>query len=313
MRERGLRCSDFRRRFVSKRLPDLRPLTLPDQHRAIVAAIWQVSMELADQVTSGAATPVLELAALLGSGSIPTAVFATASVVGYCAERSGGETDADATHDALRLLHQLSLAVVDESSATVRVHGLVQRVVREATPATDRAATATVAADALSEAWPKVGRQPEMVQMIRANVDALSTYAADHLWTSEGAHPVFTGVGCGLGEVGLVFAAAAYLEKLSTTADVRLGADHPFSLKARYDAAGWRGSAGDPAAAATALDSLAADSARVLGADDQRTLATRGATAQWRREAGDAATARLALQGLLADCVRVLGPDLRTR
>lgn len=60
MLERGLRCSDFRRRFASKRLPDLRPLTLPDQHRAIVAAIWHVSMELADQLTSGVATPVLE-------------------------------------------------------------------------------------------------------------------------------------------------------------------------------------------------------------------------------------------------------------
>ncbi|MEV4135208.1 hypothetical protein AB0J72_23915 [Dactylosporangium sp. NPDC049742] len=110
-----------------------------------VADTWALSIGLADAATDGVAGILLQLAALLDPNGIPHWLFTTAAVTGYCTIRTGNMaqpvTDDD-THDALRALHRLSLTTTttttadpaDTDAGTVRVHALLQRVVRENTP-----------------------------------------------------------------------------------------------------------------------------------------------------------------------------------
>lgn len=117
MIDRKLTCTGYRRRFATRQLTALTPLSLPDQHQAIVAATWHLSVELADQLTSGVGRMLLQLAALLDPHGIPTGMFTSDAVTAYCRRRSGRCIDADDIHDALHVLHQLSLAVIDDTGA----------------------------------------------------------------------------------------------------------------------------------------------------------------------------------------------------
>ncbi|MBM0207158.1 hypothetical protein JNW90_32290 [Micromonospora sp. STR1s_5] len=130
--DQGLTCHEYRQRLASRRLADLSPMALPDDHRAAVVAAWELSIAVADeQPPRGIARPVLEIAALLDPNGIPADVFATRTVTAYCTERLRREVNREDTHDALRALHRLNLVTTD--ARTVRMHALVQRVVREAT------------------------------------------------------------------------------------------------------------------------------------------------------------------------------------
>ena len=86
-----------------------------------------------------------------------------------------------------------------------------------------------------------------------------------------------------------------------------LGREHPHTLTARANLAGWAGEAGD---AAGARDQNAAllPGERVLGPEHPDTLGTRANLARWTGEAGDPAAARDQFTGLLPVFERVLGP-----
>ena len=275
--DRKLACTAYRKRLAHKRLAELAPHALPDEHQATIAATWGLSIELADGLApAGVARPVLEIAALLDPNAIPFTVFTTTAVTGYCTSRADRVIDADDTHDAVRLLHQLSLVTVDDATSTVRVHALVQRAVREALTA-DAVALATTAADALVTVWPRIERDPATSQVLRANTTALRNNSEDAL-LGPNAHPVLFRVGGSLGEAGLVQAALdtfaglvqAALDTFAALLDDLLrvlGPDHPDTLTARSSFAYWRGESGDPAGAAEAFEQLLADRLRVLGPD----------------------------------------------
>jgi hypothetical protein len=309
--DQGLTCADYRRRLRSRKLARLVTDALPDQHRAAVAATWGVSIDLAERLNPlGLARPVLELAALLDPNAIPTALFTTAAVTGYCTSRLARPVDADDTHDAVRLLHRFNLATVDESTSTVHVHSLVQRAVREDTgPDRDQALTAA-AADGLLQLWADIERDPAYVQRLRVNTAALHAVTGEHLWTGRGgSHPVLFRAGDSLGEAGLVDAAVGYFERLYVTASRHFGADHPDTLASRHHLARWRMDAGDVAGAATAYEALLPDRVRVLGPDHPDTLASRHNLAHWPGQSGDPAGSVTAMTELLTDRLRVLGPD----
>jgi hypothetical protein len=212
--------------------------------------------------------------------------------------------------DALWALQRLSLLSVDDSTAArgVRVHALVQRVVREHLPAARSEPAARAAADALLEVWPEHDTEPVMAQALRDCADALRGHAENVLWSPDG-HPLLFRAGSSLGGVGLVNQAVTYWQQMAATSTGLLGPDHPHTLTTRHNLARWRGEAGDPAGAATACEQLLADCLRVLGPDHPDTLTARNNLARWRGEAGDAAGAVTACEQLLADCLRVLGPD----
>ena len=86
-----------------------------------------------------------------------------------------------------------------------------------------------------------------------------------------------------------------------------LGPEHPDTLTARHDLAGWTGEAGDPAAARDLYAALLPVRERVLGPEHPDTLITRRQLARWTGEAGDPAAARDLFAGLLPVRERVSG------
>ena len=93
------------------------------------------------------------------------------------------------------------------------------------------------------------------------------------------------------------------------TEDAAYGPEHPETLAARRNLAGWTGRAGDAAGARDQYAALLPLRERVLGPEHPDTLRTRGNLARMTGEAGDAAGARDQLAALLPMLERVLGPD----
>lgn len=88
-----------------------------------------------------------------------------------------------------------------------------------------------------------------------------------------------------------------------------LGSEHPGTLAARSNLAGWRGEAGDVSSAAITMEKLLPVVERVLGPEHPDTLTARHNLAGWRGETGDAAGAADTLEKLLRIRERVLGPE----
>jgi hypothetical protein len=307
----SMTCARYRRRLADQRrgLADLAPHALPDQYQAAVGATWSLSIERADQLAPvGVARPVLELAALLDPNAFRTTVFATAAVSVYCTTRLGRPVAVEDVDDAVNLLHRFNLLTVDEATATVRIHGLVQRAVREATHLDHRSALATIAADALLEMWPDVERDAGHAQMLRANTTALYSGTGDRLLLSE-IHPVLFRAARSLQETGQIDDATAAFRQLLDDALRVLGADHRDTLCSRTHLVNLQGEAGDVTGAAFAIKDLLDDYLRVFGPDHPETLNTRQGVAHWRAEAEFGFDRVSSLEQLLNDCMRVLGPD----
>ena len=96
------------------------------------------------------------------------------------------------------------------------------------------------------------------------------------------------------------------------TEDAAYGPEHPETLAARRDLAGWTGRAGDAAGARDQLAALLPVHERVLGPEHPDTLVVRHELAVWTGEAGDAAGARDQYAALLPVRERVLAPGTRT-
>ena len=312
--DRNLTCSEYRRRLADRRrrLADLVPEdgALPDEHQATVAAAWALSIELADQLhPTGLARPLIALAALLDSNGIPDTLFITEEVVGYLTARLVGQrrVDAAAVRDGLYALHRLNLVIVDTD--TVRVHALVQRAVREATPADQLAELATTAADALLTLWPATDHATTtQVATLRANTTILAGSAGDILWHSAG-HPLLYRAGDSLLSAGLHALAILYWRDMTHVAARVLGDDHPDTLTARSNLASSYWQAGRTAEAVAIQENLVVTSARVLGAEHRSTLINRGNLAASYRHTGRTTEAISIQEEVAGIAARVLGDD----
>ncbi|MEU8326264.1 tetratricopeptide repeat protein [Nonomuraea sp. NPDC048881] len=325
-------CAEYRRRLATRLLVHAVPGEghLPDGHRRIVAATWELSIEEAGRAApAGLARPLLCLTSVLDAAGIPQAALTSPPALAYLTShlpdpppRGDGGMDA-ATVDAatvdevLRVLHRHSLLDHDRTAAhrEIRVHRLVQRATRENLVARPElgprlfAEVAAAAADALLRVWPPVERDG-LGEILRANTTALQQAAGTVLCDpGAGAHPLLFQAAASLGHAGRVTAAVAASAGLHATCLRDLGPDHPDTLAIRGNLAGWRGRAGDAAGAAAAFAELLTDMERVLGPDHPDTLATRANLAGSRGQAGDVAGAAAAFAELLTDMERVLGPD----
>ncbi|GAA0903521.1 tetratricopeptide repeat protein [Virgisporangium aurantiacum] len=309
MADRNLTCTAYRRRFSAKQLTDLRPLSLPDQHRAIVAATWRLSVDLAERLApAGDGRPLLEIIALLDPNGVPIGLFGNPAIISYCTIRTRQRVDVDDTLDTLYVLHRLSLASVDHATSTVRMHALVQRVVREAIEPTDMTALIRATADALLDIWPDVEQDAIAVNTLRANTTILRGGTGDALLSPE-IHPVLLRSARSMGEAGLIQPAIKALKKLLEDTLRIFGRNHPDTLAIGIDLLRWRAVAGDPGGAAMAFAHLLDNCLRILGPDHPDTLMTRHRLALCWGEAGDPRGAAIAFEHLLADCLRVFGPD----
>ncbi|WP_258905623.1 tetratricopeptide repeat protein [Actinokineospora sp. UTMC 2448] len=291
---RGTTCRDHGKR-LRRRLAESGPV--PDDCPAALAATVALSVEHANgRRPRGMAERLLRVASVLDPDGVPAPVFASTAI--------RGRARLEDVREGLAVLQRLGLASVDQE---VRVHALVQRVVRAALSPQDRAAVARAAASALLEVWPDVEQDAAHARSLRANAAALDDAAGDAL--GEDGYPVLIRATQSLGESGQPVAAAADLLRLAQSAAERWGHDHPVTLVIRSRHAHWQGEAGDPAGAAKRFADVLTDRLRVLGPDDPAVAATRGALSTWRERAGAADSASLEFAALLAEQTRALGPD----
>lgn len=333
MADSQITCTAYRRmlRDSHRRLLDLFPQdsSLPDDHRATLAATWLLSVEYADGLRPcGTARPMLELAAMLDPNGVPSDVLTSAPAVAYLGEYPSPQAQDDAAcqgapspgHEAtsedaagaLQCLRRLSLAEVTDGVAprAVAVHALIQRATRDYMSSERRDAAVLAAANALVATWPGANHGSELGTAFRANASILIEQAGATLWRG-GAHPVLFRLGQGLGISGLHDSAVAYFDAMRKTAESRLGAEHVDTLMARGWRIHWHGDAGQVERAAADCAELLADQVRILGPDHEQTLYWRQDLARWRAEAGDVAGAIAAFRDVLADRERLLGPDHR--
>ncbi|WP_460365584.1 tetratricopeptide repeat protein [Actinocorallia lasiicapitis] len=292
----------------TRTLAELAPDSLPDNHPAIVAATWSLSIDRATTLRPvGMARPLLELLSVLDPNGIPQTVLTSPPALTHLNTNDPAQVIA-----ALRLLHRFTLITHNPTALhqEIRIHQLIQRATREhPTPTTTPATTALAAADALHAVWPAIERD-HLGQALRANTTTLhSTTGATLYGPATGAHPVLFRAATSLGDTGQVTAAITAYATLHASCRTHLGPDHSHTLTSRGNLARWRGEAGDPAGAAAAFEDLLVNDLRILGPDHPHTLATRHNLAYWRGEAGDPAGAAAAFEELLADCLRGLGPD----
>ena len=300
------------------------PVALPDDQRDTLAGVLGLSLEHADRLTGGLATPILQLASLLDPSGFPASMLTTWPAVAYSLEiRSTAgvlnqQVDADLTR-ALRTLHRLSLVnlspVHDGGPGSgpeylVAIHALTQHAAHDTIPPGRHGRMARGAGGALFQSWPQADRGGDITTALRASAFRLQgAVGEEELWGDPDYEPSFLlQAGRSLGESGQV-AAAAYFDELAATAARWFDPEDPYTLSARYGRAFWRCELGDPAGAAEEFAELVEVRIRVLGGDHVNTLVTRGEHARCLGEAGNSAEAVRLLKDVLKDQVEVFGPD----
>jgi hypothetical protein len=169
----------------------------------------------------------------------------------------------------------------------VSVHRLVQAVTVDQMPAELvsqwRQAAATLIEAAIPDDTELPGTWPTCAALL-PHAQAALDLTSDGMWRIaqylgfSGSYPAARDL--------FRLIADAYLE------DEAYGAEHPDTLIARGNLAGWTGEAGDPAAARDQYAELLPVRERVLGPEHPRTLATRHQLANWSSRAdGGANTA----------------------
>ncbi|WP_051909072.1 tetratricopeptide repeat protein [Streptomyces sp. NRRL F-5635] len=283
-------------------------------------ALWDISVEQADQHTDMLARPMLELAAVLdGTTGIPTPVFTSDAARDWLTERSRADRPVDelqaehtlATLDRLHLIDHTPGEGCDDTWL-VRVHQLIQRAVREQQPPGSspdiriqrRNTVLPAAAHALLDIWPDTAHDQDHAQRLRASARSLATHDQDGeshpLWQDETAYTLLFRLGTSAGESGDISWARAHFDVLRSLAHQHLGADHQHTLVARGELSRWQSRAGDHAGAVQTLESLEADHVRLFGYEAPETLVTRHNLAVERGEAGDTSGAITALIEILA-------------
>ncbi|MFE5813243.1 tetratricopeptide repeat protein [Streptomyces sp. NPDC056479] len=315
IRKQRLTCTDYLQRYVqeSASLAELLPGWADTEAygRPIVVTLTLGLEAAAATPPLGAAQKVLQMAALLDPAGHPMRLWDTAAAA----------AQADPTGDAVRpyspedvwetclALHSYGLLHIDSAGGprALGVHAVTARAVRESADPDQLGQAAEAAADALAEIWPTYTYlDADLVAVLRANVEALSRVAGDHLWTSERFRLLYR-AGDSLFDVGLQAAAIGYWTKMAESASRFLGPDHPEVLAARARIGRAQGHAGDPATAVRTLGQVADEQSRLLGPEHPSTLTSLQDLARWRGHAGDAGGALAATQEVLTTRQSVLG------
>jgi len=331
--DRGLDCAAYRRRFAARRLAEVLPADAPADraYQAIVATTWNMSLDAADRCPPlGLARPTLTLLALLDPNGIPADLLTTAAARAYLAGHPAGSDDVgedvriDDAADALRVLRRFSLASlspeagVDEGElapgsggGTVRVHALVQRVVREALSPEELLLAARAAADALLEVWPDADYLPGLALLslsLRTNVRFLEVHCPGALGTPD-AHALMFRTGRSLRSAGLVIDALAHHRRVAECCTALLGPEHPDTLTSRNNLASAYQAAGRRTDALPLFERTLTEYERLLGPEHPDTLTSRNNLASAYQAAGRRTDALPLFERTLTECERLLGPE----
>ncbi|MFH8767522.1 hypothetical protein [Streptomyces althioticus] len=246
---------------------------LPDEYPQPLDAMWDISLDHADQTPpEGLARPVLHLAALLdGQTGIPEELFKEKAVAEHAQAILQARHGQDATGEtaavvrerdvraALRILHRLHL--MDHEQGLVRMHHLLQKAVRE--HETTRAwaeAAVEAAGSALVHVWVQKPSHDELHvrRMLAAARELQTNDTGMALWRGEIPKLGFL-YGTSLVMRGSALAALTHFKNLLTRAEERFDPQHPTVLLARVLVADCRGHVGDPLVAVADLRAVLAN------------------------------------------------------
>ncbi|MFC4115116.1 FxSxx-COOH system tetratricopeptide repeat protein [Nonomuraea zeae] len=224
-----------------------------------------------------------------------------------------GFDDADdvAVSEALALLASYSLITVTTSPALglgrapedlVSVHRLVQAVTLDQLTPDQRERWRAVAAGLLQDAVPA---DPQS----RADWPLFARLLPHARVALPASSPALQRMLSYLGSRADHHTAKELSRHIHDTLAASRGAEHPSTLAARHELAGWTGLTWDTAAARDEFAALLPIRERVLGAEHPDTLITRSYLANYTGLAGDAAAAREQCAALLAIYARLHGVD----
>ena len=299
----GLTCRDYRDLFAAQQ-DQLANVSGAQPGAKVVT--WMLSVERADQLApGGAAQSCLALAVLLGGHGIPEPVFAAPAAGEFIAGEPGwAAADARGPHGALRSLERTGLLTIDPAGGgarVIRVHPVVQAVVRTAMPSEVRDEAARAAAGALLQAWPEdEDAQPLLAGALRSCVAILEQAAGDALWVG-GSHQVLLRAGQSLDSARLSGPAVAHWRLVTSASERTLGPAHPDTLLATGQLASATLAAGLGAEAAALYQQALDTRIKVLGPDHPYSLAARADLGGALLTAGQPFEAIVALEAVLAE------------
>jgi hypothetical protein len=235
-------------------------------HTQTVASTWRASIA-ATTAEAPLAGWVLEMAAYLGPDAIPKMLF------GSLVDDAAAARDRKHLTDAFNALARYSLALIDD--ATISVHRLLQKVVRDNLHERGDQAAGQRVLDAVNHAFPNdpdtPSSWPRCEQLLShalaladtAIVDAhsaprlfeLLNRASGYLYHAHGSHR-----------------AVQTCQRIALDAEWILGPEHPSTLEARHGLAIAYADAGRAWEAIAIQEPLLADRRRILGPEHHSTL-----------------------------------------
>jgi tetratricopeptide (TPR) repeat protein len=308
MVDRSMGCRDYRAQLTERRVRLTEP---PDDDAAITSLTVSLALDYTDRLPPGSlARGALALTSVLDPAGIPGAVLTSGAALAFMTgQRDGVAPDPQYARAGLHNLARYGLVVIDPGSVerTVRVHPLVQAIVRRLMPDAVRQQAVLAAADALLETWQGNHPAPVLAAALRDNTASLQHAGGELLWSPE-AHPVLLQAGASLDHDELAGPAIRYWQAMIEASDRALGPAHPLSLGARDRLAAAQEKAGRPDDAISSRRRSLEERERILGPGHPDTLAGRGELAHAYLIAGHLDEALPLYEQALAAREWALGP-----
>ena len=277
-----------------------------------IAATWKLLADIADEYQpAGIARRVLDMIALLDPRGTPADLFSTEPVVDHLSAPLNHTITSAEIRDVLLRLHRLGLLSVSLTGGdrVARMSSAQQGAARQLLPAKRHATMAQVLADALVQRWPSVvaDLDLDLLRLLRCATTLTEHGGAELLRGGADCHRLLRLIGQSLAQLDLLSSARDYTRSLVDRMTEALGPDHPETLRARADAASWRGRTRERIGSADEWSGLIADCHRVLGAEYPETLEARANLASNRARNGDVREAIGELETVLAIQARTQG------
>jgi tetratricopeptide (TPR) repeat protein len=314
--DQAVSCAEYRQWFAdrTRQLEDLLPADADaDGYAKAITTTWVLAIDTADKLKPvGLSRHLARLAACLDPAGTPQDVYTSEPTREFLARASGqDEVSIDSARAALRVLHRLSLLTHDprREPATVRMHSLTGRAIRQTYSAQDITELVQTASASLERAWPEVENSPALSESLRANTSALYKLHPEAIWNtanSEVVAPLLFRSGRSLLNAGQTTAAIVYHRDLLGQSRARLGRSRT-TMVAQNNLAAAYDQAGDHSRAGWLLEQTAMDAGRFLGRDHPDTLSSWNNLASVYAAAGEFQRAIKLHEWTLSETTRALG------
>jgi hypothetical protein len=294
--------------LLRTRLVELMTLGRPDDYPQPVATTWELSFERVEGECAAAAC-LLRLCAFLAPDDIPIGVLQAnaAEVPGSVAPTLA---DGVAFDRAVVTLRHYSL--VERSGDGLRVHRLVQAVVRESLTAGEREAWLAAAIRVLAAGFPDrpEGRPQEwpLCGRLLPHVQAVEQHAAGGAVEPRGLGALLDRAGIYLWARGEFAPGRHFSEQAVALVEREKGPDHPDTALSLSHLGYLLREDAEPSAARSVLERALAIREHVFGPDHPDTAESLNDVAGLLRQLGEGTTARRLHERALAIRERVLGP-----